>query len=29
MLRADEVWQLENGQLSLLNTDAPEAGGAT
>jgi ATP-binding cassette subfamily C protein CydD len=29
MLRADEVWQLENGQLNLLNTDAPEAGGAT
>jgi ATP-binding cassette subfamily C protein CydD len=29
MLRADEVWQLENGQLSLLNTDAPEVGGAT
>jgi ATP-binding cassette subfamily C protein CydD len=29
MLRADEVWQLENGQLSLLNTDATEAGGAT
>ncbi|MET3998895.1 thiol reductant ABC exporter subunit CydD [Marinobacterium sp. MBR-109] len=29
MLQADEVWQLENGQLSPLSTDAPEAGGAT
>jgi len=29
MLQADQVWQLENGQLSPLNTDAPEAGGAT